>query len=121
MGRMGQDVTGSLAGLKPGRSDGDEQGITTPIHGVKEENMTRPPLTIALSSVLAAAIDGAGRPGLLATLHPDFGRSTRRPAATEVPGMAQVIVMPRVIPMPRRGPAEILPAEHPEPDPTSAA
>src|SRR5689334_7451177 len=60
MGRMGQVVTGSLAGLKPGRSDGDEQEITTPIRGVKEETMTRPPLTIALSSVLAAAIDGAG-------------------------------------------------------------
>jgi hypothetical protein len=63
--------------------------------------MTRPPLTLALSSVLAAAVDGAGRPGLLATLHPPFGRDVPRPAPP-APGLAQVITMPRVIPLPRR-------------------
>jgi hypothetical protein len=83
--------------------------------------MTRPPLTVTLSSVLTAAIDGADRPGLLATLHPEFGRAVTRPPAAEVPGMAQVITMPRVIPMPRRGPSPE-PSEQPEqPDPSSAA
>ena len=82
--------------------------------------MTRPPLHLALSSVLTAAIDNAGRPGLLATLHPEFGRTVARPAEAEVPGMAQVIAMPRVIPMPRRGPKRL--PKHPEqPDPSSAA
>ena len=75
--------------------------------------MTRPPLTIALSSVLAAAIDGAGRPGLLAMLHPEFGRPTARPVEAAVPGMAQVITMPRVIPMPRRHPTTPDPGSNP--------
>ena len=92
--------------------------------------MTRPPLTVALSSVLTAAIDGAGRPGLLATLHPEFGRALPRTDQDEAPqdaaGLAQVITMPRVIPMPRRGPApdrgpEQYGPEHPDPDPFSAA
>ena len=84
--------------------------------------MTRPPLTIALASVLTAAIDGAGRPGLLATLHPEFGRTVARPAEAEVPGMAQVITMPRVIQMPRRGPKRVpKQSERPDPDPSSAA
>jgi hypothetical protein len=83
--------------------------------------MTRPTLTIALSSVLAAAIDGAGRPGLLATLHPEFGRPASRPAEPVVPGMAQVIAMPRVIPMPRRGPDTAGPEPGPDPEPSSAA
>jgi hypothetical protein len=63
--------------------------------------MTRPPLTLTLTSVLTAAIDSAGRPGLLATLHPEFGRAMARPVEADVPGMAQVITM--------------------SPDPTSAA
>ena len=87
--------------------------------------MTRPPLTIALSSVLTAAVDGAGRPGLVATLHPEFGRPVPREVPAEVPGMAQVITMPRVIPMPRRGPAARpeppQDPDSPDPDPTSAA
>ncbi len=81
--------------------------------------MTRPTLTLALSSVLAAQVDGAGRPALLATLHPEFGRALARAQAPVEPGMAEVIPLPRVIPMPRREPAQ---AESGlEPDPTSAA
>ena len=83
--------------------------------------MTRPPLTVALSSVLAAAIDGAGRPGLLATLHPEFGRPPVRPAEVEVPGLAQVITMPRVIPMPRRIGTPDDSATPEPPEPSSAA
>lgn len=79
--------------------------------------MTRPSLTLALSSVLAAAIDSAGRPALLATLHPEFGRPVDRSAEADEPGLAQVITMPRVIPMPRRAP-DRLPDD---PDPCSAA
>jgi len=82
--------------------------------------MTRPPLHLALSSVLTAAIENAGRPGLLATLHPEFGRTVSRSVEAGRPGMAQVIPLPRVIPMPRRAPE---PALEPrlDPDPTSAA
>jgi hypothetical protein len=80
--------------------------------------MTRPPLTIALSAVLTAAIDGAGRRDLLATLHPDFGRAVTPQAPAEVPGLAPVITLPRVIPMPRRNPDH---PEPPAPDPSSAA
>ena len=93
--------------------------------------MTRPPLTLALSSVLAAAIDHAGRPGLLATLHPEFGRTIARSAgAAKAPGLAQVIPMPRVIPLPRRGPDLLITTgtahpDHPQnpdhPGPFSAA
>jgi hypothetical protein len=84
--------------------------------------MTRPTLTLTLSSVLTAAIDNAGRPGLLATLHPEFGRTVVRQPETAAPGMAQVISMPRVIPMPRRGPdAPLDPPEPPDPDSFSAA
>lgn len=86
--------------------------------------MTRPTLTLTLSSVLAAQVDGADRPGLLATLHPEFGRAVdRRPTPAE-PGMAQVIPLPRVIPMPRQHrPDAMATPEQPdlEPDPTSAA
>jgi hypothetical protein len=65
-----------------------------------------------------AAIDGAGRPGLLATLHPEFGRGVPRPTPTAEQGLAQVITMPRVIPMPRRGPARLHEAgEHPDSPP----
>ncbi len=81
--------------------------------------MPRPPLTIVLSSVLAAAIDNAGRPGLLATLHPEFGRAVVRQAAADVPGLAQVITMPRVIPMPRReSPPALDHSDQHLPDPT---
>lgn len=88
--------------------------------------MTRPPLHLALSSVLTAAIENAGRPGLLATLHPEFGRTAARVAEADTPGLAQVIPLPRVIPMPRRGPdTHVDLPEHPDPvldpDPTSAA
>jgi hypothetical protein len=84
--------------------------------------MTRPTLTLTLSSVLTAAIDNAGRPGLLATLHPEFGRTVVREPRAGAPGMAQVISMPRVIPMPRRGPDALLdPPEPPDPDSFSAA
>jgi hypothetical protein len=72
--------------------------------------MTRPPLTLALTSVLAAQVEGAGRPALLATLHPEFGRTIAREAATAEPGLATVIPLPRVIPMPRHH-------QHPAPDP----
>ena len=96
--------------------------------------MTRPPLTIALSSVLAAAIDGAGRPGLLATLHPNFGRPVVRQSEADLPEaseLAQVIILPRVIPMPRRDsglfpnqPNQLnhpeQPAADPDPDPSAA-
>ena len=82
--------------------------------------MTRPPLTLTLSSVLTAAIDNASRPGLLATLHPQFGRPVVRQPEAGVPGMARVIPLPRVIPMPRRASDLTLdPPEHP--DPVSAA
>jgi hypothetical protein len=97
--------------------------------------MTRPPLTLALSSVLTAAIDNAGRPGLLATLRPDLDRTapaSERAGLTSVtaePPLAQVITLPRVIPMPRRGPAgypnpapdTATPAPSTDPDPFSAA
>jgi len=82
--------------------------------------MTRPPLHLALSSVLTAAIENAGRPGLLATLHPEFGRTVSRSAEAARPGMAQVIPLPRVIPMPRRAPEPVLEPRL-DPDPTSAA
>jgi hypothetical protein len=97
--------------------------------------MTRPPLTLALSSVLTAAIDNAGRPGLLATLRPDLDRTAPNPGpghlkpVTADPPLAQVITLPRVIPMPRRGPAGYPnpaqdsepPAPSTDPDPFSAA
>lgn len=78
--------------------------------------MTQPPLTIALSSVLTAAVDGAGRPQLLATLHPEFGRAVARQAAADEPGMAQVLPIPRVIPLPRRG-STPRPDQQEQPDP----
>jgi hypothetical protein len=66
----------------------------------------RPPLTLALTSVLAARMDGAGRPGLLAAT---VRRSDPIPQPQRAAGqqLAAVIPFPRVIPMPRR----------PEPDP----
>jgi hypothetical protein len=100
--------------------------------------MTRPPLTQALSSVLAAAVDGPDRPGLLATLRPDVPRSDiehpdvertdvqrtdgersdgersdvqRTGHAPEPAASATVITMPRVIPMPRRA----APTQEPDP------
>lgn len=85
--------------------------------------MTRPPLTLALTSVLAAQVEGAGRPALLATLHPEFGRAIAREAATTEPGLAEVIPLPRVIPMPRRTPDATHP-DHPtdhDHDPITAA
>ncbi|HST85339.1 MAG TPA: hypothetical protein VLL08_26600 [Kineosporiaceae bacterium] len=89
--------------------------------------MNRPPLSIVLSSVLAAAIEGAGRPGLLAALHPDFGRPVIRQDVPDVPGLAQVITLPRVIPMPRRAahplanhPEQLTDDPNPDPDPHAA-
>jgi hypothetical protein len=121
MGWMGQEATRSPGGLKPGEPDGDESRYQDAApHRRQGGLMTRPPLHLALSSVLTAAIDNAGRPGLLATLHPEFGRSVARPTEDETPGMARVIPLPRVIPMPRREPDPI-PDPMLDPDPTSAA
>lgn len=85
--------------------------------------MTRTPLTVSLASVLTAAIDGADRPALLATLHPEFGRAIPRPRVPETPGLAKVLPMPRVIPMPRRNlSSDGSTAEPPPcPEPSSAA
>jgi hypothetical protein len=87
--------------------------------------MTRPPLSLALSLVLAAAIDGAGRPALLATLHPELTGLPRQSTGRSRtgPGLAQVIPLPRVIPMPRRRDdlSRAPEQHHPEPDPTPAA
>jgi hypothetical protein len=89
--------------------------------------MTRPPLSIALSSVLAAQVDGAGRPALLATLHPQLGRAPARPTPAEQPSprhrpgwqdQAPSGLAP-VIPLPRRHLEST--AEQPDPDPTPAA
>jgi hypothetical protein len=81
--------------------------------------VTRPPLTLALTSVLAAVVDGADRPALLATLRPHFGRPvTARPARRriETPGLARVIQLPRVIPMPGHHLGEGKLDERTEPD-----
>ena len=82
--------------------------------------MTRPPLTLALTSVLAAAVGDAGRPELLATLHPEFGRPVVRSVPASAPGLGQLIMMPRVIPMPRREAAPQPRPEHPtHPEPAA--
>jgi hypothetical protein len=84
--------------------------------------MTRPTLTLALASVLGAAVEGAGRPALLTTLHPEFGRTVGRRHQARTPGMAQLIHLPRVIPMPHRERALPDSPEQadPEPDPSAA-
>lgn len=68
--------------------------------------MTRPPLTLALSTVLAADVESERREGLLRVLRPDFGRPSPRPDSTVVP-------LPRVIPLPTR------PQDDDEPDPAA--
>jgi len=84
--------------------------------------MTRPTtLTVALSSVLAAAIDNAGRPGLLATLHPELGQTLPRPRAATESDLAQVFTMPRVIPMPRQDSTPVEPTPDPPSTPTPPA
>jgi hypothetical protein len=100
------------------------QKIKTPIPRRRGGDMTRPPLTLALTSVLAAAIDNAGRPELLATLHPAFGRPVVRSVPAPVSGdgtdLGKLIMMPRVIPMPRRGSAPRPRPEHPgHPEPAA--
>ncbi len=68
--------------------------------------MARPPLTIALQSVLAARIDGARRPDLLAAL-----------ADKADTPLASVHSLPRLIPLQRAQ----LEAVSPELDPDPAA
>lgn len=55
--------------------------------------MDRPPLTVALSSVLTAAMENTDRPGLLATV-----RSSEPEPGEEAAGT--------VIPLPRRAPQD---------------
>lgn len=83
--------------------------------------MTRPSLSLALSSVLTATIQNEDRPALLTTLHRNQTGQTRR-AAVPAPrrnrdgrdaSTGQVIPLPRVIPMPR--PAAEQPAPQPDP------
>jgi hypothetical protein len=45
--------------------------------------MNRPPLSLALASVLTAQVEGSGRPALLAMLHPDFARRLAQPPAAQ--------------------------------------
>jgi hypothetical protein len=59
--------------------------------------MSRPPLTLALSAVIAAQVEQSDRPGLLSTLHPRPPQP--RPAPAGPRGLARVIPLPRVIPL----------------------
>ena len=68
--------------------------------------MTRPPLTLALRSVLAAHVEGERRAGLLTVLRPDFGRPTGKRDSTVVP-------LHRVVPLFTR------PQDDDEPDPAA--
>ena len=61
--------------------------------------MTRPPLHVVLSSVLAARMEGSNRTGLLAVLRPDFRHHVPKPRAA---ADDTVVPLPRVIPMPTR-------------------
>ncbi len=63
-----------------------------------EPGSPQPPLTLALSAVIAAQVEQSDRPALLMTLHP------RRPHPSERAsrGLARVIPLPRVIPLLRR-------------------
>lgn len=69
--------------------------------------MTRPTLTLALSSVLAARVESERRARLLTVIRPDFHRPVERPAR------GTVVPLPRVIPMPTR------PADDETPDPAA--
>jgi hypothetical protein len=63
--------------------------------------MDRPTLTLALSTVLAARVEGERRSGLLAVIRPDFQRSGPR-SRGPVTHDGTVVPLPRVIPMPTR-------------------
>jgi hypothetical protein len=95
--------------------------------------MNRPPLSLALASVLAAQVEGSGRPALLATLHPDFARRLAQPpdgqdaqasqpsgapASRSSSEMAPVIPLARAVPRPRRA---LDRTRSDQPDPTPAA
>jgi hypothetical protein len=57
--------------------------------------MTRPTLTLALSSVITAKVEGQRRAGLLAVVRPDHRGTDGGPDATVIP-------LSRVIPLPTR-------------------
>jgi hypothetical protein len=81
-------------------------------------DMTRPPLTVALRSVLAASVDGAGRPGLLTFLHAPAPVEDGDTTGRHLSALADVLPLPRVIPMPRRAAHHLTP--EPDPDPSAA-
>jgi hypothetical protein len=81
--------------------------------------MERPPLTIALASVLTAQLDGDRR-GLLLSMQSRVGDAAGEagdstPSGDAGQALASVTPLPRVIPMPRRHAEQL----DPEPDPAA--